>query len=136
MLLGDAVHSVKPYFGLGVNAAFEDVAALGDALDGAPSVGAALRTFSRKRAAEARVLVSLSRSLDRSGVRAFLSICHEAAEEAAAADRSTSAAGERSDAFASALREGVLSRVRASLAPPSLPLATQWRVRVSTTSSS
>lgn len=32
-LLGDAVHSVKPYFGLGVNAAFEDVAALGQALD-------------------------------------------------------------------------------------------------------
>ena len=73
MLLGDAVHSVKPYFGLGVNAAFEDVAALGAALDAAPSVGAALRAFSRKRAAEARVLVSLSRSLDRSGVRAFLS---------------------------------------------------------------
>ena len=73
MLLGDAVHSVKPNFGLGVNAAFEDVAALGAALDAAPSVGAALRAFSRKRAAEARVLVSLSRSLDRSGVRAFLS---------------------------------------------------------------
>eukprot|EP00966_Prymnesium_polylepis_P102334 2370724-Prymnesium_polylepis.2 len=28
-LIGDAIHSVKPYFGLGVNAAFEDVAALG-----------------------------------------------------------------------------------------------------------
>ena len=73
MLLGDAIHSVKPYFGLGVNAAFEDVVALGDALDGAPTVGDALRAFSRARAAEARVLVSLSRSLDRSGVRAFLS---------------------------------------------------------------
>jgi hypothetical protein len=28
VLLGDAVHSVKPYFGLGANSAFEDVTVL------------------------------------------------------------------------------------------------------------
>jgi len=33
VLLGDSIHTVKPYFGLGVNAAFEDVAILGDQLD-------------------------------------------------------------------------------------------------------
>ena len=72
-LLGDAIHSVKPYFGLGVNAAFEDVAALGAALDEQPSLERALRSYSRKRAAEARVLVALSRSFDRSGVAGLLS---------------------------------------------------------------
>lgn len=72
-LLGDAIHSVKPYFGLGVNAAFEDVAALGAALDEQPSLEKALKAYSRKRAAEARVLVELSRSFDRSGVAGLLS---------------------------------------------------------------
>eukprot|EP00908_Phaeocystis_cordata_P022341 Transcript_4762.p1 GENE.Transcript_4762~~Transcript_4762.p1 ORF type:complete len:515 (-),score=176.67 Transcript_4762:94-1638(-) len=67
VLLGDAIHSVKPYFGLGVNAAFEDVAVLGEELDTQRSLGRALRRYSRRRAAEARVLVSLSRSFDRSG---------------------------------------------------------------------
>lgn len=35
LLLGDAVHTVKPYFGLGANSAFEDVVVLSDALDAA-----------------------------------------------------------------------------------------------------
>ena len=73
VLLGDAIHSVKPYFGLGVNSAFEDVVALGRALDEAPTVGSALRRYSSRRAPEARVLVSLSRSFDFRGLRSFAS---------------------------------------------------------------
>ena len=34
VLLGDAVHTVKPYFGLGANSALEDVISLSTALDG------------------------------------------------------------------------------------------------------
>ena len=71
VVLGDAVHSVKPYFGLGVNSAFEDVAALGDALDEETTLGGATAAFSAKRAAEARVLVELSRSFDRRGLAGF-----------------------------------------------------------------
>ena len=58
-LLGDAIHSVKPYFGLGVNSAFEDVTVLSQALDDAPSAAAALegggggaRRLARRRALE------------------------------------------------------------------------------------
>ena len=40
-LLGDAIHTVKPYFGLGANSALEDVTALAAALDGAALDGAA-----------------------------------------------------------------------------------------------
>ena len=40
---------------------------LGEELDTQRSLGRALRRYSRRRAAEARVLVSLSRSFDRSG---------------------------------------------------------------------
>ena len=65
------VHQVKPYFGLGVNAAFEDVAALDRCLDDAPSMGAALAAFSRQRAPEARVLTQISRSFDRGGMLAL-----------------------------------------------------------------
>ena len=71
VVLGDAVHSVKPYFGLGVNSAFEDVAALADALDEETTLGGATAAFSAKRAAEARVLVELSRSFDRRGLAGF-----------------------------------------------------------------
>ena len=72
VLLGDAIHSVKPYFGLGVNSAFEDVKALGDALDAQPTVGGALSAYSAARAPEARCLVEISRSFDRGGLLAFL----------------------------------------------------------------
>ena len=34
-LLGDSIHTVKPYFGLGVNSAFEDVTLLEECLDAA-----------------------------------------------------------------------------------------------------
>jgi len=73
VLLGDACHSVKPYFGLGVNSAFEDVAVLTQELDSQPTLELALAQYSRRRAAEARVLVELSRSFDRGGLRGFLS---------------------------------------------------------------
>ena len=39
VLLGDAIHTVKPYFGLGVNFALEDVTALRDALEHHPNDG-------------------------------------------------------------------------------------------------
>ena len=71
VMLGDAVHTVKPYFGLGVNAAFEDVVALGEALDTTPSRKEALELFSQKRSGEAEALVKLSRSFDRSGLLSF-----------------------------------------------------------------
>ena len=72
VLLGDAIHTVKPYFGLGVNSAFEDVTALSRALDEARTPARALEAYSRKRAPEAKALVQLSRSFDRSGFAAFL----------------------------------------------------------------
>lgn len=92
LLLGDAVHTVKPYFGLGANSAFEDVVVLRDALDAArvpvrapaaaeaaagaegdATIGAALREFSARRAADAEALVRISRGLDRPGWRGFFS---------------------------------------------------------------
>ena len=75
MLLGDAVHTVKPYFGLGANSALEDVIALQRCLDDSPcdKPGPALEAFSSKRAGEARALVRLSRGLDRPGLLGFVS---------------------------------------------------------------
>ncbi|KAJ1629214.1 hypothetical protein T492DRAFT_1012751 [Pavlovales sp. CCMP2436] len=88
LLLGDAVHTVKPYFGLGANSAFEDVIVLGQALDAAAvptrhiptrglffsrnELGVALREFSRRRAADADALVRISRGLDRPGKLGFI----------------------------------------------------------------
>ncbi|GAB5361327.1 hypothetical protein AAMO2058_000703800 [Amorphochlora amoebiformis] len=66
VLLGDAIHTVKPYFGLGVNAAFEDVSSLEKALDAAgDSFGDALGIFSSSRAESAKALVEISRDFDR-----------------------------------------------------------------------
>ena len=64
-LLGDAIHTVKPYFGLGVNSAWEDVKVLVEALDDADGdTSVALPQYSKKRAADAKALVDLSRSFD------------------------------------------------------------------------
>ncbi|KAJ1444447.1 hypothetical protein M885DRAFT_552926 [Pelagophyceae sp. CCMP2097] len=72
VLLGDAIHSVKPYFGLGANSAFEDLDVLDEALDSAATLGQALEAYSLKRAPEARVLVQISRSFDYAGLRGFM----------------------------------------------------------------
>mmetsp|Transcript_47786 Transcript_47786/g.153949 ORF Transcript_47786/g.153949 Transcript_47786/m.153949 type:complete len:324 (+) Transcript_47786:707-1678(+) len=65
VLLGDAIHSVKPYFGLGVNSAFEDVVVLGRCLDETGGrLDKALPLFSTKRAEEARALVESQYTLD------------------------------------------------------------------------
>lgn len=60
-LLGDSIHSVKPYFGLGVNSGFEDVIVLRDAIASAPNdLRKGLETYSNLRAKEARALVTMS----------------------------------------------------------------------------
>ncbi|XRB13360.1 FAD-binding domain-containing protein [Pseudoscourfieldia marina] len=87
-LLGDAIHAVKPYFGQGVNSAFEDVVILSKALamatarvnartsteamddvtvDTPDSVLEGLDEYSRERAKDAESLVKVSRSFDRPG---------------------------------------------------------------------
>jgi 2-polyprenyl-6-methoxyphenol hydroxylase-like FAD-dependent oxidoreductase len=64
-LLGDTIHTVKPYFGQGVNSAFEDVKVLQQALDEtADDHEAAVRRYSQLRAKDAEALVVLSHSLD------------------------------------------------------------------------
>ena len=73
-LLGDSIHTVKPYFGLGVNSAFEDVTILDDCLTAAVALPAggseagawakALPEFSKRRAADAKALVDISRGFD------------------------------------------------------------------------
>lgn len=65
VLLGDAIHTVKPYFGLGVNTAFEDVLALNNALEeNADRLEEALSDFSKARGVEARNMVQISHRLD------------------------------------------------------------------------
>jgi 2-polyprenyl-6-methoxyphenol hydroxylase-like FAD-dependent oxidoreductase len=36
VLIGDVIHTVKPYFGIGVNSALNDVTVLGDKLEAHP----------------------------------------------------------------------------------------------------
>jgi 2-polyprenyl-6-methoxyphenol hydroxylase-like FAD-dependent oxidoreductase len=64
-LVGDAIHTVKPYFGQGVNSAFEDVAVLEKALnETGDDAAAAVQRYTEKRAKDAEALVVLSHSLD------------------------------------------------------------------------
>ena len=72
VLLGDAIHTVKPYFGLGANAALEDVEVLDGLLDGSQTGSEALRAFSEARAPDAKALVQISRGFDRPGLRGFV----------------------------------------------------------------
>ena len=85
-LIGDAIHTVKPYFGMGVNSAFDDVRVLGKCLDAARppaavtlaadaeagaaqpkttiDVQTALEAYSKRHAQDAKSLVTMSRSFD------------------------------------------------------------------------
>lgn len=64
-LLGDSIHTVLPFFGMGVNSAFEDVCVLDGCLeDAADDPKEALPLYSRRRARDAEALVSLSSSFD------------------------------------------------------------------------
>ncbi|CAM9386006.1 unnamed protein product [Discosporangium mesarthrocarpum] len=73
VLLGDAIKSVKPYFGLGVNTAFEDCIALDRCLEETgDDLATALPLYSRRRAPEAKDLVELSRGFDRTGLASLL----------------------------------------------------------------
>jgi len=64
-LLGDCIHTVKPYFGQGVNSAFEDVIVLNKALDNTnDDIGKALILYSKMRAKDAKALVHMSKRLD------------------------------------------------------------------------
>lgn len=72
VLLGDCVHTLKPYFGLGANSALEDVKVLGEVLKANPDSAQAIRKFSQLRAPEAKTLVRVSRELDRPGTLGFV----------------------------------------------------------------
>lgn len=81
LVLGDAAHTVKPYYGLGANSAMEDVCMLADALDecGAQSndseeaIPKAVELFSRRRSGDSQALVTISRNMDRPGKMFFFS---------------------------------------------------------------
>ena len=68
MLLGDSIHTVKPYFGLGANSALEDVTVLEQALNETSSLSQAVKLYSKNRAPESEALVKISRELDRPGL--------------------------------------------------------------------
>jgi kynurenine 3-monooxygenase len=83
LILGDAAHTVKPYFGLGANTALEDVQMLSQTLDEAAAsslagkdatdvVPTAVKLFSDRRAPDSAALVSISRNMDRPGSLFFV----------------------------------------------------------------
>lgn len=64
-LLGDAIHSVKPFFGLGANSAFEDVMCLNDCLAKCNDViPLAIQTYSQHRGSDVKAMVEMSHQLD------------------------------------------------------------------------
>jgi len=68
VLLGDAIKTVKPYFGQGANSALEDVSVLDACLEDArDEPAAAAAAFTAARAADARALVRISRGFDGAG---------------------------------------------------------------------
>ncbi|KAL9183795.1 hypothetical protein ACHAXT_004651 [Thalassiosira profunda] len=68
VVLGDAIHTVKPYFGLGANSALEDVQILKRSIESTDTMKEATELFSQQRADESKALVQISRELDRPGV--------------------------------------------------------------------
>jgi kynurenine 3-monooxygenase len=73
VILGDACHSVKPYNGLGVNSAFEDVRILSDILQQGNSLKDSVQAFSKTRAKDCKTVVKLSRAQDRPNRLGFYS---------------------------------------------------------------
>ena len=73
-LIGDAIHTVKPYFGMGVNSAFEDITVLEEeCIEKAKGDSRIfLPQYSKNRAADAKALVKISHSFD-GGF--FLNVC-------------------------------------------------------------
>jgi len=80
IVLGDAAHTVKPYYGLGANTALEDVQKLSECLDEASAnskndddpVPNAVKLFSNKMSGDAAALVQISRNMDRPGKMFFV----------------------------------------------------------------
>ena len=71
-LLGDCIHSVKPFFALGVNSAFEDVLYLNDSLAKAnDNVPLAISEYSSSHGRNARAMVEIAKNLD-GGFRTFV----------------------------------------------------------------
>ena len=62
--VGDAIHTVKPYFGLGVNAAFEDVGVLQNCLETHNDVDEALQRYTDLHKRNVETLVKMSRTFD------------------------------------------------------------------------
>ena len=82
LVLGDAAHTVKPYYGLGCNTALEDVEILSEILDENEETDASndedpiisksvVETFSKRRGADSEALVKISRNMDRPGKKVF-----------------------------------------------------------------
>ncbi|EKX49108.1 hypothetical protein GUITHDRAFT_68158 [Guillardia theta CCMP2712] len=67
VMLGDAIHTVKPFFGFGINTALDDIFWLDRCLD-SPTLRQSLVRFSEKRGHEAVAIVEISRALDRPGL--------------------------------------------------------------------
>jgi 2-polyprenyl-6-methoxyphenol hydroxylase-like FAD-dependent oxidoreductase len=64
-LLGDCIHSVKPFFGLGANSAFEDVVYLNTSLAAKRDlIPEALQEYSKTRGPDARAVVEIAKRLD------------------------------------------------------------------------
>lgn len=62
LLLGDAAHTVLPFYGQGINCSFDDVRAFLEILDGTDEVPSALQTFTGARRASSDALAELSRA--------------------------------------------------------------------------
>ena len=82
LVLGDAAHTVKPYYGLGANTALEDVQVLSSILDDVAETSSssnenntvpnAVKLFSKRRAGDSAALVTISRNMDRPGKLFFV----------------------------------------------------------------
>ena len=73
LLLGDAIHTVKPFFGFGINTALDDITWLDRCLSQhASSRADALRLFSELRGTEAVSIVEVSQELDQPGLKGLL----------------------------------------------------------------